>query len=61
MFGIDLMVVGFFVTLGGKGAIDTYEGGKALVTGVMNSEKVHDAMDKVHQTVDNTLGRHKNK
>lgn len=59
MFGIDLMLVGFFVTIGGKGGIDTYEGGKALIKGAMASEKVHDAMEAVHKKVDNTLKIHK--
>jgi hypothetical protein len=59
MFGIDLALIGFFVTLGGKGGIDTYDGAKALIKGAMASEKVHDIMDTVHKTVDNTLGRHK--
>jgi len=59
MFGIDLMLVGFFVTIGGKGAIDTYDGGKQLIKGITQSEKAHDMMDKVHKTVDNTLDRHK--
>ena len=59
MFGVDLMLIGFFVTIGGKGGIDTYEGGKALIKGAMHNEKVHDIMDTVHKKVGNALGVHK--
>lgn len=59
MFGIDLALIGFFVTIGGKGGIDTYEGGKALIKGALSSEKVHDALESVHKKVDNKLGIHK--
>ena len=55
MFGLDLMAIGFFATLGGKGAIDTYDAGKKILTGVVNSEAMH----KIHKKVDDKLGRHK--
>ena len=59
MFGLDLALIGFFVSVGAKGGIDTYEGGKALVKGALASEKVHDAMEAVHKKVDGVLHIHK--
>jgi len=50
MFGLDLVLIGFFVSLGAKGGIDTYDGAKEIVTGALASEKVHDAVERVKDT-----------
>jgi len=44
MFGFDIMLLGFFATLGGKGAIDTYDGIKQIVTGDDAKKVVNDAI-----------------
>lgn len=50
MFGLDLILLGFFATLGGKGAIDTYDGAKEILTGVVKSKTVTDTIDSVKST-----------
>ena len=48
---LELIFIGFFVSLGAKGGIDTYDGAKDIVTGALNSETAHDTVDKVKDTV----------
>lgn len=47
MFGIDLILLGFFATLGGKGAIDTYDGVKSILTDAVQSKTVNNTIEKV--------------
>lgn len=60
MFGLDWILLGFFVSLGAKGGIDTYDGAKEIVTDALGSEKVHDVVERVKgtaQTVVNEVER----
>ena len=46
----ELILLGFFVSLGAKGGIDTYDGAKDIVTGALDSDTVHGAVEKVKGT-----------
>lgn len=48
---IELILLGFFVSLGAKGGIDTYDGAKDIVTGALGTEKAHDVIEKAKGTV----------
>lgn len=47
---IELILLGFFVSLGAKGGIDTYDGAKDIVTGALGTEKAHDVIERVKGT-----------
>jgi len=63
---IQLIVLGFFVCLGAKAAMDIYDAGKKFVTNAAYNETVHNSIEAVkkgvhvaHEKVDSKLGIHK--
>ena len=50
MFGLDLVLIGFLVSLGAKGGIDTYDGAKEIITDALGSDTVHGAIEKAKGT-----------
>lgn len=44
---LELIALGFFVSLGAKGGIDTYDGAKDILTKAVSTDKIHDTIEKV--------------
>lgn len=56
---IQMMVIGFFVCLGVKAAMDMYDGAKKILLSDEVKQGIKDGAHTVHERVDSTLGIHK--
>ena len=55
---IQFVIIGFFVCLGVKAAIDIYDGGKKILTSDELKKGFKEGAEKLHEKVDSTLGIH---